>query len=193
MRFAPIKLIVLIPALAGLAGCAGGDGPSPLTLPASGGLPEVSALKQVQSLTGGPPPVGSATEIYTRVARGVLTCWFGATGPLKPAYIYHAEAAPPSKGGASVIDIHSRDKQASDPRSIRAWKVAIVPAPEGTKLDIENFKLPPEWAARLDSDVRRWAAGEEGCGEAPVTQGWGSEAAAPAAKPALQKASTKKP
>jgi len=173
--FSPLRVLPLI-AFATLAGCAGADGPSPLTLPAVDVAPESSPLQSVAALAVAPQPVGSPTEVYTRVARGILTCWFGANGPLKPAYIYHAEADPPSKGGGSVIAIHSRDKQVADPRSIRAWRLAIVPVSGGAKLEIENRKLPEEFAKRLEGDVRRWAAADEGCGEGPVTAGWGSEA-----------------
>lgn len=197
MRSQRFRQIFLVAALAGLTGCAGGEGPSPLTLPGADSLPDLSALKPT-SLVSGPMPVGPPTEIYTRVARGILTCWFGASGPLKPDYIYHADAAPPSKGGASVIDIRTRDKTASDPRSIRAWRVAILPAPEGSSLQIENTKLPEVYAVRLESDVRRWAAAEEGCAEAPVTAGWTSQPATAGnpgktAKPNIQPASAKAP
>ncbi len=175
-----------------LAGCSSGGGPSPLTLPPAGALPQVPSgaaqsppppdeagapaeagasiaaiLPAVQLPKGVARPVGPPTEIYTRVARGILSCWFGANGPLKPDYVYHAEADPPSKGGGAVIDIRVRDKQMTDPRSIRAWRVAIAQGPEGPSLDIQNFKLPEPYAERLQSDVWRWAASEEGCGPPP--------------------------
>lgn len=197
MRSTRLRHVLLLSALAALPGCAGGDGPSALTLPGADALPDLSAIKPT-ALVSGPLPVGPPTEIYTRVARGILTCWFGASGPLKPDYIYHADAAPPSKGGASVIDIRTRDKSASDPRSIRAWRVAILPAPEGATLQIENSKLPDAYAVRLESDVRRWAAAEEGCAEAPVTAGWSADPAPAAepgkgAKPKVQPASARTP
>ncbi len=189
MRPARPDYLILLALSLGLVGCAG-EGPS---LPGTAGLPDVAAIKPAIAPADGPRPVGPPTEIYTRVARGILTCWFGANGPLKPAYIYHADAAPPSKGGGSVISIHTRDAEVSDPRSIKAWKLAIVPAPEGTTLEVENKKLPPEQAERLERDVRRWAAGEEGCGEAPVMGGWGSQAASPAPPAAVKPASARKP
>jgi hypothetical protein len=131
-------------------------------------MPDVAAITPKLAPADAPRPVGAPTEIYTRVGRGILTCWFSPSGPLKPAYIYNADAQPPSKGGASVISIHKRDREATDPRSIRAWKLAIIPDPEGTKVEIENFKLPPEIAEPLARDARRWAAGEENCSE-PTT------------------------
>lgn len=189
MRQTALRRLIVILMVGALSGCAGGEGPSPLTLPGTGGLPDVAAIKQVLTPADAPRPVGAPTEIYTRVARGILTCWFGANGPLKPLYVFNADAEPPSRGGGSVISIHTRDKEGTDPRSIRAWKLAIIPAPEGTSLQVENFKLPEEWAQRLDRDVRRWAATEEGCGEGPVQEGWASQANAPALKAPVRKAS----
>ena len=59
---------------------------------------------------GDPPPAmaleqgaGSATEIYSRIATGAMGCWFGASGPLKKDYIYHADADAPSRGGKAEI------------------------------------------------------------------------------------------
>jgi len=178
MRFyAPIFAPLWAAAL--LAGCAGG-GPG---LPSAATLPDVAAITPKLAPADAPRPVGAPTEIYTRVARGILTCWFGANGPLKPGYIYNAEAEPPSKGGGSVISIHQRDRTAADPRSIRAWRLAVVPAPEGTTVEIENFRLPPEWAEPLGRDARRWAAGEEGCGDGPVTAGGAVNAPAAVVQP----------
>lgn len=163
MRKSRNSTAILLTAAALVSGCSS-TAPS---LP-SVAMPDVSAITPKLAPADAPRPVGAPTEIYTRVGRGILTCWFGPGGPLKPNYIYNADADPPSKGGASVISIHQRDREATDPRSIRAWKLAIIPDPEGTKVEIENFKLPPEIAEPLARDARRWAAGEENCGDAPI-------------------------
>jgi hypothetical protein len=178
LQFRPSRTLLVLAAAAPLAGCSAGA-PS---LPSVAAMPDVAAITPKLVPADAPRPVGAPTEIYTRVARGILTCWFGPSGPLKPGYIYFADADPPSKGGGAVISIHKRDREASDPRSIRAWKLAVVPAPEGTTVEIENFKLPPEYADPLGRDARRWAAGEEGCGEGPVTAGWDANPAGPPAK-----------
>lgn len=119
--------------------------------------------------------IGTPTEVYTRIARGVLTCWFGASGPLKAGYIYHADAEPASKGGNSEIKIMARDPTATDPRSTRAYGIAITPYEGRTRVEAENFRLPEPLASRLKEDVERWSADEEGCGTAPVTAGWSAE------------------
>ncbi len=119
--------------------------------------------------------VGTPTEVYTRIARGVLTCWFGSSGPLKASYIYHADAEPASKGGGSEIKILTRDADADDPRALRAYRVVISPSQDKTKVEVENVRLPEPLAERLKKDVERWASDEQGCGEGPVTAGWGAE------------------
>jgi hypothetical protein len=119
--------------------------------------------------------VGSPTDVYTRIARGILTCWFGAAGPLKRGYIYHADAEPASKGGRSEIKIMIRDMTATDPRSLRAYHVVIEPSDTATKVEVENVRIPEVLAARLGTDIERWSRDEAGCGEGPVTGGWAAK------------------
>jgi len=118
---------------------------------------------------------GTPTEVYTRVARGALTCWFGASGPLKAAYIYHAEAEPASKGGASEIKIMTRDAAAADPRALRAYRVVFAPSESGTRIEIENARMQEPLATRMRLDVKRWARDDEPVCETPVTAGWSAE------------------
>lgn len=171
-----MAFVVLASAALG-AGCSGGGTAPALGLPSPGGeAPATSATATLQTiLTPQDLVVGTPTEVYTRIARGVLTCWFGAEGPLKASYIYHAEAEPASKGGNSEIKIMTRDADADDPRALRAYRVLIAPSESKTKVEIENVKLPEPLAVRLKQDVERWSRDEEGCGEGPVTAGWGAE------------------
>lgn len=175
-----------------VAACSSDGSSTPMGLPATKSLAKPPSLPSAASFTSTPLPAGTPTEVYTRVARGLLTCWFGSNGPLKPAYIYHADASPPSKGAGAVIDIHARDVAATDPRALRAWRVGIKQGSERTDLDIENFKLSPQMAERLEADVRRWAGNQEGCGEAPVADGWGASAAIPVADTEPNTAAKKK-
>lgn len=178
------SLAALLAAALVLPGCAGDGGPAPAGLPSLDKLPDLPTLTGTEHITGTP------TEVYTSIARGALTCWFGAAGPLKGPYIYHAQADPPSKGGRSEIVIRSRDETASDPRSLRAFRVAIFPGAERTQVEVENFTVPAPLADRLKADTARWARGQEGCGEAPMTAGWSATEAdkAKAAKKAGTKA-----
>lgn len=152
----------------------------------------VASLKAI--LPKGEQIVGTPTELYTRIARGALTCWFGASGPLKSGYMYHAEAAPPSKGGRSEIIVRIKDKDAADPRSLRAYRVSITPGETGSMLETENVKIPEPLATSLGADVRRWAADEEGCSAATATGDWSAGAKHPEqekpAKPAKKTAKT---
>lgn len=167
--------------MAGAAAGCSGEGAAPvLGLPSPGepaasqGIPSATAALQ-GALTPQGLVAGTTTEVYTRIARGVLTCWFGADGPLKSRYIYHAEAEPASKGGSSEIKIMTRDVEADDPRALRAYRIAIAPSEGKTRVETENVRLPEPLAQRLKSDIERWSRDEPGCGEGPVTAGWSAE------------------
>lgn len=137
--------------------------------------------------------VGTPTELYTRIARGALTCWFGASGPLKGKYMYHADAAPPSQGGRSEIKILVKDDTAADPRSVRAYRIVIAPGDVNSILETENSKIPEPLATSMGADVRRWAADDEGCSAAPAAGAWTADQAAPDTKKAAKpKAPAKK-
>lgn len=138
-----------------LGGCSGA---TPPVLPS---LPEIAEALSLQE----DQVVGSPTEVYARVARGAMACWFGTAGPLKANYVYHAEAEPASKGGKSEIVIHERDRNSENPRGLRAFRVAIAPKDASAAVDIEILKLPDPLAKSMQQDVRRWAAGAIGCGE----------------------------
>jgi hypothetical protein len=150
-------------AAVGLFG-AGCSGSTPLSLP---------SLPQLPGTVTEAPIVGSSTEVYERIARGALSCWFGAAGPLKANYIYHADAEPAGKGGKAEIVVHERDRVSDNPKGLKAYRIAITPDGEATTLLFENLKLPEPLANSMETDARRWGAGAIGC--APVDAGGWSE------------------
>lgn len=139
-------------------------------------LPDVQ-LPKLPKVSG--PAVGTPTEVYTRVARGALLCWFGGNGPLKGTYVYFADAAPPSKGGRAEISIHAREDQAS-PRGNRVYHISIAPESDRAVMTIENIRLPDALAQQLQEDAQRWAASEEdvACRDEAIAQGWDPKATA---------------
>ena len=172
-------LALALPLAAAGGGCAGTAPaiPPPVEIGAEadgGGVPSAAAALQ-NIILAKDLVVGTPTEVYTRIARGVLTCWFGAEGPLKAQYIYHAEAEPASKGGRSEIKIMTRDREADDPRALRAYRIGILPSDGATKVEVENVRLPEPLADRMKVDVERWSKDEPGCGEGPVTAGWSAD------------------
>jgi len=158
------------------------------TLPAllsggcGGNAPSLPSLQEISGTVSEAPIVGSPTEVYERIARGVLGCWFGAQGPLKAGYVYHAEADPPSQGGKAEITIHERDRLSSNPKGIKAYRIAIAPDDKGTTLLFENLKMPEPMAKGMESDARRWGGGGVGCTEVQA-EGWSDNAPAPAPAP----------
>ena len=184
---APVTRLVAIVA-AGLIASACSTANSDATAEAASPAFSLPSLPSVASLSPGPSdaPVGSATEIYARVARGANTCWFGAAGPLKLSYIYHAEADAPSRGGKSEIIIHARAPGQPNPRGAKAYRINIEPDGDTAKVKTENLKMPVAMAAAMTADVDRWSKGDQGCHGASTAAGWGAVAPVdPAAKPVV--------
>lgn len=175
-----------------LAGCGGsGLSPASLTLPSvkmpeismpDVKMPDVKMPKLEMPKTVG-PAVGTSTEVYTRVARGALLCWFGGNGPLKGKYLYHAEAAPPSRGGKAEIGVHAIDPTAPSPRAGRVFHIAIAQEGERAVMSAENLRLPDELARQMWYDAHRWAATTDdvSCGEQETAAGWNASGGATAA------------
>lgn len=189
--------------LPSITGCAGvGGETSGLTIPPVSlpkldlpnvELPKVDLTKvelpKVELPEAVPPVTGHPTDVYTRIARGALTCWFGASGPLKARYIYNADAESPARGGRATIVVHERDAAAKDPRGPRAFKIDIEPEGETAKVGFDNFTLPPETARSVKSDIDRWAADRMGCQPAAPVQSTATVVAKPPAPVAAPPAS----
>ena len=86
--------------------------------------------------------VGAPTEVYARVARGAMACWFGTSGPLKANYIYHAEAEPAAQGGKAEIVIHERDRTIDNPQRCAGFHVGITKDGEATLLGGREHEAP---------------------------------------------------
>ena len=140
----------------GLAGCSG----NPLSLPsvsetnpagtniATAGLalPDIVMASLGGSTTERvEPPI----EIYSRIARGALRCWFGTQGSLKKTHVFHADVAPPTTGSGAEIAIYERDKSGQSPRSIRAFRIAIAVSGNGSHVQPENFRMPENIAREI--------------------------------------------
>jgi hypothetical protein len=121
----------------------------------------------------------SPVEIYSRVARGALACWFGPNGSLKKTLVFHADVAPEPKGGTAEIVLHQRDAAAESPRSLRAYRIVIERTGEGSRMVSENMRLPEAVARDMQADLGRWATGQTGCATVG-TGGWNAAPAPPA-------------
>ncbi|RUO99471.1 hypothetical protein [Hyphomicrobium sp.] len=157
--------------------------PSPANNP---GAPEESRGVPV------PGAVGSATEIYSSIARGAMACWFAVNGPLKKDYIFHAAADAPSRGGGgkAVITIHQRDPSQPNPRGPKAYVVEILPTGESSaRVTVENRKMSDTYASAMKDDIARWSKDEQGCVGANAVAGWAPSS--PQAPPATAKTAKK--
>lgn len=160
---------------AALTGCAG-NGAVDTSVLTAGTTGALAALPDAAAsiAKGMQQPVGSPTDIYTRIARGMLTCWLGGYGRLRSRYMFQAEAQPEHMGGVSTVSIHERVPNSPNQPGRITFQVTIQPFGETATVSAENRHMPPTIADNLSQDVYRWAAGEEGCLEAGVTSGWGA-------------------
>jgi hypothetical protein len=118
-------------------------------------------------------PVGSATDLYARIASGAMSCWLDSNGPLKKDYIFHATADAPSRGGKARIVIHRRDPTQPNPRGARAYLINIDPTGESSAtVKTHNLKIPALLAATMTADVGRWSKGVHGCAGNTTATGW---------------------
>jgi len=148
------------------AGCTGGPT-----------LPKLTSALGADPMPLGPhqdPPV----DVYARVARGALKCWFGPEGSLKATHVFHAKVDPPSAGGMAEIGVHTREA-GSNHGVLRAYGIVIKPVGEGSNVEVQNTRFSEADAALMRADVARWVAGQEGCGIVG-TGGWNPGANGPA-------------
>lgn len=107
---------------------------------------------------------GRPVDVYTRVARGLKSCWFSPDRPLHQGYLFAADVKPESKGGGATIVIY--EETADGRRGLRAFAMSITPAAgtEGeSRYGMENTRIAEPNGAVLMKDVERWAEGETGC------------------------------
>lgn len=138
-------------------------------------------------------PKGTSTEIYERVARGALTCWLGASGPLKNTHVFHAVSQPARKGGLSQIVLSEKAENTKSKRGAQAARITIQPSGSTAAVSFENVRLRDTLADRFNADVHRWAADNEGCLDRGIKTGWDATAQAkPKAGAATRKTAQKR-
>ena len=161
-----------------VAACSGGPGLP--KLPAVSGLIELPKVElpkiEAPKLIIEPSKIdASSTEVYTRVARGAMACWFGAQGRLAGSHIFHADAAPAMNGGAVEIVVHERAVDQPKPWGYKAFRVLLAETTAldgssgsgGTLITVENLRMPEAEAPRMRAEVFQWASGAESCIELP--------------------------
>ena len=111
---------------------------------------------------------GTPSTIYGLIASGASGCWFAPTGQLKKAYVFHADADSPAKGGAAEISVYERDAISGRPWGLRVFKVQLRPSGEQSVIDVENIKMSEPMAGQMRADVFDWAQGGKGCRLKPL-------------------------
>lgn len=155
-----------------LAGCTNSGSLSTAALPKIPDLPKVSLPEPP------PPVVGTPTEVYERIGRGAMSCWFGSKGTLKSTHIYDAVAEPASQGGRAEINIRARNEGPQGVRGVKAFVIVIAPSGDDqTSVTSSNLKLPKDEGDLMSKSVMAWATGNQGCDPKSFTEAWAPAAA----------------
>ncbi len=141
---APLAVLALTALIA--AGCAQQQNPMDVNFTSSLGTSAKVELDFVRT--------------YAAVARGLNQCWLADNKPLQHAKLF---ARTKNKGDNQKSDIFLHEPAESPKRGPRIVSVHLSPAGKGTDLRIANQKLDSREQALFENDVRRWAAGGEGC------------------------------
>lgn len=167
-----IRVCIIVGLAAGAVGCSPDVKLEDLQSNATGALTAIPAAATALVPKVVKPPVGSATEVYRRVAHGAVTCWLGVHGGMRATHLFQADAKPPSEGGAAQIDIHERLNDKPNFPGRKVFAVSIKPVGENASVSSENLGFPESKGDAMKSDVERWAANEQGCLQEPITEGW---------------------
>ena len=131
-------------------------------------------------------------DAYLNIAHGAKICWFAPGRPLAGVYSYTADAQPDSKGGNAEIIIYTKEQDGHN--GLRSFTITMEKRDQGTKLNVENSRIPEPLNQTMTADVARWIGGADGC--EPVVAGWGPvdvPAKPGKAKPSPAKAAKPKP
>ena len=164
-----VRLSTLLLLIAGtLSGC----GVSLSSFGIGGGAGTSLAEEEATGSTRAPGPTNVAVtrarpfDAYVAMGGIIKRCWFNATDPLLPNYVYRADVTP--GGGTVTITVHQRADLGR--AGLLTYIIDFKPAGASTVINTENRKMPPELAAKMQYDINRWQRGQSDCSKTmPVT------------------------
>ncbi|GJM02818.1 MAG: hypothetical protein DHS20C08_13190 [Rhodomicrobium sp.] len=103
---------------------------------------------------------------YAAIASGLKKCWLADKMPLQKSQFF---ARTKNEGEARKSDIFVHGPAVSPKRGPRIFSVHLKPRGKNTDLLFDNRLLDPLTEAKVEKDVKRWAAGGEGCSDMATT------------------------
>src|SRR5512132_3819831 len=102
--------------------------------------------------------VTSVRPLDTYVVMGgrIKRCWFNATDPLLPNYVYRADVSP--SGSKVTITVHQRADLGR--AGLLTYIIDFKEAGASTVITTENRMMPPNLASRMQYDINRWQRGQ---------------------------------
>jgi hypothetical protein len=131
--------------------------------PAGGTSPRASneSTGAVAATRARPTSIATAKPVDAYVLLGgrIKSCWFNASYPLLPQYVYRADVSP--SGRKVQITIHQR--QALGRAGLITYAVFFKEEGPYTVVLTQNRGMPPRLAAKMKYDIDRWQRGESNC------------------------------
>ena len=154
-----IRSVLIVGTAALAVGCGwrvGGIGGSRATSEAS--YESTSAVPAVNT-TRMSIATSKPVDAYVQLGGRIKSCWFNATDPLLPDYVYKADVSP--SGSKVQITVHQKLKLGRP--GLSTYAIDFRQEGPSTVVSTENRKMPPELAAKMQYDIDRWKRGEADC------------------------------
>jgi len=163
-----------IPVLA-VAGLLSGCGVSLGSFGIGGNSPETGTSLAQEEVTGstdasGPTNVAVTRarpfDVYVTMGGIIKRCWFNATDPLLPNYVYRADVRP----GGDKVQISVHQKIELGRAGVATYVIDFNQSDSSTVITTQNLTMPPNLAAKMQYDIARWQHGQSDCSKTmPVT------------------------
>ncbi|MGH6826333.1 hypothetical protein [Methyloceanibacter sp.] len=107
-------------------------------------------------------------DAYVVMGGRIKRCWFNATDPLLPNYVYRADVSP--SGSKVTITVHQRADLGR--AGLLTYIIDFKEAGSSTVITTENRTMPPGLAAKMQYDINRWQRGQADCSKTMPATAW---------------------
>jgi len=108
--------------------------------------------------------VGRPKDIYQRIARVAVRCWFGPFGALHNRFMTSAEVPPDPSDEPVRMAVHRRLPDLKKPWGPSLLRIELT-GTTTTTLSFENVGLEPQISTQMSSAFTSWANGRTDCPE----------------------------
>lgn len=98
------------------------------------------------------------SDLYALIARRIRGCWFDSSDPV----LTHHEMRKQMNADSTGIEVAINELGAGKSSPV-VYAIAFKPDARGTRINMENLRLPYALGQKLSADIGRWAQGNLNC------------------------------